>query len=40
MSQLGLSDPQEGWVEVRSRLERLAAHRERGLYSERRPEVV
>ena len=40
MSQLGIEDEQEGWREVRRRLDRLTAFRERGLYVDRRPETV
>ncbi|MDA0765803.1 MAG: hypothetical protein O3A87_01805 [Verrucomicrobia bacterium] len=35
MSQLGLDDEEEGWREVRRRLDRLEAFREQGLYVDR-----
>ncbi len=40
MSQLGLEDDEEGWREVRRRLDRLAAFHERGLYVDQRPEAA
>jgi len=40
MSQLGTDDPEEGWREVRRRLDRLTAHHERDLYADRLPEPV
>lgn len=39
MAQIGSDDQDEGWREVKNRLDRLAAFHERGFYVDERPEV-
>ena len=40
MSELDLEDDEEGWQEVRRRIDRLAAFHDRGLYADRRSDAV
>ncbi|CAN5440679.1 hypothetical protein BH23VER1_BH23VER1_22070 [soil metagenome] len=37
MAQIGSTNPEEGWREVRDRLDRLRAFHERGRYADERP---